>query len=250
MPEHAAPHRDRDDGHGGHEGRYVIKIDRNAGGDCGLTIVDLHRRAVLTQIVGREARYLLQSRSLPRALRERRACRCDKTTVCQLLLAVTAIVLAFLQLDQALQRLLAGSRAAARPQRSGTPLAAPDETLGERLIRLGVILPDRTRLVAAVLFAYRGEHLSCDDIKGLLALDAPFVADLDPQPHLSRLTRAGIVQRIDEFHPYIVYDTDISAHPHRLNPDTGRVEDVMKTTRAAHRPAKVTLIAPKTSRRS
>ncbi|MEO0998757.1 MAG: hypothetical protein AAFX58_14665 [Pseudomonadota bacterium] len=65
MPECAAPERHRNGKPGGDGSRYALRIDRNARGDRGLTIVDLHRRAVLTRIGGREARYLLKSRCLP-----------------------------------------------------------------------------------------------------------------------------------------------------------------------------------------
>ncbi len=107
----------------------------------------------------------------------------------------------------------------------GNSPLVPEAELEEHLRARGVT-PTRQRLrIARVLFA-RPQHLSAEQVLGLVNRERPPVSKATVYNTLGLFARKGLIREVIVDPSKVFYDPNTRPHHHFYNVDTGRLTDV------------------------
>jgi len=95
----------------------------------------------------------------------------------------------------------------------------------ERLKAAGVTPTQQRVEIAAILFA-RDQHMSADQVLGLVNHTSPRVSKATVYNTLGLFAQKGLVREVIVDPAKVFYDSNTSAHHHFYNADTGHLMDI------------------------
>ncbi len=214
--------------------RYHVIIAKPPGQDVILRVFDRARGCIFLDWQGVVVRHLFQSGALPTELSQTGYYACDKSFVWHLILAGTATQMALDQighvqsnLNSVLRKQLSCSAATPIGNCQRKNHLSTSESLPDRHARLGVRLAGLHKLIARMLFAHPGQHLSAEDVRCLLLVEFPSLALSDHQIStcLADLARWRVIQRIEVDAENVFFDIDTTPHLHVFDPRTRELRD-------------------------